>query len=63
MGHTSTTGQESAAATTETILERATRILDSTKEERRPYGNRSARGGKERWLPADYRGAYWPCGS
>jgi serine/threonine-protein kinase RsbW len=32
MGHTTTTGQESAAATTEPILETATRILDSTKE-------------------------------
>jgi serine/threonine-protein kinase RsbW len=32
MGHSTITGQESAEATTEIILERATRILDSTKE-------------------------------
>ena len=32
MEHTTTTGQESAAETTEPILEIATRILDSTKE-------------------------------
>jgi serine/threonine-protein kinase RsbW len=32
MGHSTTTGQESAAATAEPILETATRILDSTKE-------------------------------